>query len=289
MKNILIVTDFSNAAQNAGRYGIELAKYFNAKVFLFNAFQVPIQVPESYLFYSVENTGEITMELLKKEAEMINPGNLVAMEICGAEGTAANAIISEATNREADMIICGMKSSVKTLRRIFGSTITTLASKSDIPLIVVPENSIFVIPKNIALANDMDQETANITFNMLKELGEKFISKLSVVWVVDDGVDGEKEMRYRPKTFINEFKDLDPVLEYPSGSNITKTIEGFIKEHEIDLLAIIPHKHDLLERFMTESITKNMIFHTEIPLLVLPQKKNAEMKNQSSRITEAQD
>lgn len=280
MKNIFIVTDFSEASQNAGRYGVELAKYFRANVFLFHAYQAPVLVPESYVLYTTEDVGASAKELLKKEEAMINPGNLVNFEICCDEGIASNAIISEATKRKADVIVCGMKGMAKTFRKIFGSTTTTLTSKSSIPLIVVPDNAGFIPPKNIALASDMDPETSPATVELLKVLGDKFASKLSIVWVVEDGTDVGYEMRFQQAGFINQLKSLDPVFEFPSGNNITKALDAFVKNHTTDMLVMIPHKHDMLERFFTESITRKMIFHTHIPLLVLPQKKYEETGNE---------
>lgn len=285
MKNIFIVTDFSEASQNAGRYGIEMAKYFNANVFLFHAYQVPVQVPESYFVYSTEDVWANVKGQLETEAATINPDKLINVEICGAVGLPVNLITEEATKREADLIICGMKGMGKTFRRIFGSTTTALSRKSEIPMIVVPENAKFQPPKNIALANDMDPETSALTYGLLKELGEKFVSKLSVVWVVDEGIDVDKEMRFRPKSFINELKDLDPVLEFPSGSSVIAALDGFIKDHSIDLMAIIPHKHDAFERFITESVTKKMLFHTHIPMLILPQRKKSDMVNEEKEMS----
>jgi nucleotide-binding universal stress UspA family protein len=282
MKNIFIVTDFSNASQNAGRYGVELAKYFGANLFLFHAYQAPVQVPESYFIYNSEDVWATIKEQLTIEASSINPEHNIAIEICGGEGIPSKVIIQEAGIRKADLIICGMKGMGTTIRKIFGSTTTALAAKTNIPMIVVPEKASFRPPKNIALANDMDPETSAVTLNLLKELGEKFISKLSIVWVVNEGIDGANEMRFQPKAFINELKELDPVLEFPAGSSITKTLDNFVKDHSIDLIAMIPHKRDLIERFITDSITKNMIFHTEIPLLVLPQKKIDEVKNEEN-------
>jgi hypothetical protein len=36
------------------------------------------------------------------------------------------------------------------------------------------------------------------------------------------------------------------------------------------MLAMLPHEHGILERIMNRSITKKMVFHTQLPLLVLP-------------------
>ena len=273
MKNILIVTDFSEASRNAGCYGIGIAKHFNANVFLFHAYQAPVQVPESYILYTTEDVWQSAKELLEKEAADINPANQVKVEVGGAEGIPSDVILAEARKRHADVIICGMKGLGKELRKILGSTTAALTRKSEIPLIVIPENAGFSLPENIALASDIDPETAGATVELLKEIGEKFSSKLSVVWVVDEEFDHKNESRFRPSGFINQLRGLDPVFEYPAGSSITKTLDEFVKSHAIDLLVMIPHKHDLLERFFTESITRKMIFHSDIPLLVLPQKK----------------
>lgn len=47
MKTILVATDFSAAAHNASLYAVELARAFNARIILFNAFQqAPVPVSE---------------------------------------------------------------------------------------------------------------------------------------------------------------------------------------------------------------------------------------------------
>jgi hypothetical protein len=37
------------------------------------------------------------------------------------------------------------------------------------------------------------------------------------------------------------------------------------------MLVMMPHKHEWLERLFRKSETKDMIFHTQVPLLVLPE------------------
>jgi len=276
MKNIFVVTDFTPASRKAAMYGIEIARHFGAKLFLFHAYQAPVQVPESYIFYTTEDVWQTVKELLEKEAAAIDPGKTVEIELCASEGAAGHAIITEAGIKHADLIVCGMKETVKGLRRIFGSTTTALVKVSNIPLLVVPEDTELKIPGHIALACDMDSETSTDTVTVLREMGEKFRSKLSVVWVVSDEVDEAYKARFRPTEVVNHLRSMNPAFEFPTGSNITRALEGFAKDHSIDMMAIIPHKHNFLERFFVESTTTNLVFHTHIPLLVLPQKKKNE-------------
>jgi hypothetical protein len=45
MKAILIATDFSTASRNESLYGLKLAKALQAKIILFNAYNVPLPAP----------------------------------------------------------------------------------------------------------------------------------------------------------------------------------------------------------------------------------------------------
>ncbi|CAN5751699.1 hypothetical protein BH11BAC4_BH11BAC4_18430 [soil metagenome] len=275
MENIFVVTDFSAASRNAALYGIALAKQFGAKLFLFHAYQVPVQIPESYLFYTTEDVWKTVKELLEKEVVAIDPEKVVDIEICGGEGAAAHSIIQHAGAAKADLIICGMKETIKGLRRIFGSTTTALTRLSEIPFLVIPEDATFSKPVHIALASDMDTETAADTVALLKEFGKAFQSKLSIVWVVENEVDEAYKRKFRPEGITRHLKDMEPGFEFPAGNSISAALEGFAKDHSIDMMAIIPHKHSFMERFFVESTTASMIFHTHIPLLVLPQKKES--------------
>lgn len=143
MKNILIATDFSGASRTAAMYGAALARQFGANIFLFHAYQTPIQVPESYVLYTSDDVWAAAKELLQKEIEAINPSGDLNIEITGGEGMATQAILKEAERVKADLIICGMKSNAKPFRRLFGSSTTGLAKHSDVPFIVVPENAHF--------------------------------------------------------------------------------------------------------------------------------------------------
>jgi len=278
MKNIFIVTDFSAASHNAALYGVELAKQFGAKLFLFHAYQVPVQIPESYIFYSTEDVWKKIKELLQNEALAIDPERTVEIELCGGVGAAAHTIIEHAEAAKADLIICGMKETVKGLRRIFGSTTTSLTRLSKIPFLVIPEDARFKKPAHIALASDMDSDTAAETVTLLKEFGKTFKSELSVVWVVENEEDEAYKRKFLPEGITKHLKEMEPRFEFPTGKTIATALENFAKDNSIDMMAIIPHKHTFMERFFVESTTTSVIFHTHVPLLVLPQKKHSEKK-----------
>ena len=274
MINILIATDFSEASLNAGKYAVALASHFNSKIFLFNAYQTPISIPESYIFYTVEQVGEEVMALLEKEEKIINEPGMVPIEKCIAEGSPVNTILSEAIKRKADLIVCGMKGSGKILKRIFGSTATDLARQTNIPLIIVPENTPFHLPDNIAFASD--NKTIPVVQNILtlKQIVTQFNSKLSVVSVVDGAFNDSVEFREKFTDFIEAVQSMKPSLEALRGSDIPALLEKYITDHAINMIVLIPHEHGFLSGVFGGSVTKHMSFLSHVPVLILPETRD---------------
>jgi hypothetical protein len=77
-----------------------------------------------------------------------------------------------------------------------------------------------------------------------------------------------------PANLKKMMSTLDPVYEYLTDKNIVHGLKDFILSRRINMLAMIPHRHSLLERWFVEGNTKSMIFETPVPLLVLPDLKH---------------
>ncbi|MEO6670325.1 MAG: universal stress protein [Ferruginibacter sp.] len=292
MKNIFIVTDFSDASIDAGYYGVELARHFKANVFLFHAYQAPVPIPESYFVISPEQLSEEAIKRLKVEAETINKYHLVNIQTCAAEGATADIILSEAKRVGAELIICGMKGGGKIFRKIFGSTTTTLIRKSTIPVIVAPEELRFRLPGNIVFASDGETLPTHQHVQILEEMGELFDSKLSIVSVVNGKWDNHFAFREYYLDFIKELRLMHPTIECLQGTDIPDSLENYIKSNDTDMIAMIPHTHSLLERVFASSITEQMAFLTHVPLLILPdlsgeQANGIEMAEHAHRITDS--
>src|SRR5664279_3701330 len=138
MKTILIATDFSSASRVASLYGVQLAKALNAKIILFNAYKVPHAAPALELGIS---RYDIMMQIDKKlmdEADVLDPKRGLVDIMCD-EGEAASAILNIVKEKAIDFIIAGMKGSGKNIKKIFGSTATSLTKDSHKSLILIPE------------------------------------------------------------------------------------------------------------------------------------------------------
>ncbi len=272
MKTVLIATDFSNASRNASYYGIALAKETDANVYLFNAYKVP--TPSAGLNLSVSRYDVMmqTDKRLLEEANMLDPGNK-EMEIICDEGPPEETIIKIANEKKVDFIIAGMKGSGKNFKKIFGSTATSLSKKTNIPVIIVPEDAIYKSPGTIVFASDTPVTDHEIP-EQLTSIIRLFKSKLYVVKVIGNN---NQEFFVVPESAQKKEttdRDIEASFQYPKDADIRHTLSDFIDRHQADMIVMMPHKHEWIERLFKKSETKDMIFHTKIPLLILPENHN---------------
>jgi hypothetical protein len=164
-----------------------------------------------------------------------------------------------------------MKGSGKTTRKFLGSTVTSLARKTTIPIVVIPEGVPYRSPRTIALANDNSSQAGTHLLDAFRNLVEKFHSTLYIVRIITKKSNEVIEVLNRSSNLNKMVGKLKPLYEYPLDKNINKALNNFISTHHVDMLAMIPHKESLPERWFLRSNTREMLFKANIPLLILPE------------------
>ena len=279
MKTVFIATDFSKASLNAAQFGASLADVMNAKIILFNAYNIPHSVPDSFVAVKPSEVKESAENYLKEQADELKKITSQQIQIMAMEGSPVALILEATKNIENNIIVLGIKEEGKGVRRIFGSTITGLMKKSISPLLIVPEMIFLKSLHTIALALDKDYECSDESIDVLKEMGAAFTSKLFIVKVLGANTSFVKELSHRSNRLLNKFKPLDIEYVFPKSKDITNALNDFMENHEINMLAVIPRQHTFFEKLFIKSETKKLIFHTSIPLLLLPEKNLRSIKS----------
>ena len=266
MKTILIATDFSPASGNALLYGVELAEALNAKVILFHAYKPPSSIPA--LSISISKYG-VMLEMkqqLDDHAKLILKEKASHIETVCEVGDPKAAIISMAKEKKADLVITGMKGAGKSFLKVFGSVATSLSSATEVPVLIVPEGAAFNALDVIAFASDGIGSTLNEDLDKFKEIKEAFNAKIYVVHVVKN--DDEVELKFSELSETEIFDDVS--FAFPVDADTSHALDSFIRKHDVKMLVMMPHRHTWAERLFRKSETQDMIFHTNIPLLILP-------------------
>jgi nucleotide-binding universal stress UspA family protein len=275
MKTILVPTDFSGISVNALDYAAQLAKRLEAKLVLFHTFYVPNLTTEVPAFMPI--TGDIEeglMETLKEHKQRLERDHGTGLEIdfTVRAGFAVEEIRLYAEEIHADLIVMGMQGAGYFSEKLVGSTTTSLVGKVQCPILAIDEKVTFSEIRQIVLACDYSEtQELRKTLAPLKELTKLFDAHISVLHVVPgsrellnpDGAPGAIQLSH-------VLEDLDHTFHSVRHEDIVEGINLFVRDKQIDLIAMIPHKHSLFEQLFRASNTKKMIFHTHIPVMTLP-------------------
>lgn len=274
MKTILVPTDFSDAARNASIYAVNLAKSLNYKVLLFHVFNMPVLMTGDFSTLEMINMDELEQEhkeLLEKEAETLKKGNTVIIETKSMSGYTVDEIAVIEEKEKPDLIVMGLSPAGMISEFMFGSITTDVVKNTQTSVIIVPETVQFKEIKKIAFASDLKMECDMSMHEPLKDLIDIFNSNIFILNVVkelddkigkDDGVSGRRIEKY--------FENREHKYHFLENNDIIAGINEFIVNEDIDMITMIPQKHNLIERLFKESNTKKMAFHADVPLLTLP-------------------
>jgi nucleotide-binding universal stress UspA family protein len=271
MKNILIATDFSPAARDATRYGIKLAAAFEAHVTLVTAFEeIPIPVGEAMNIINNDDMHSLAQRQLEKEKHRLSEDTPFPIDTLLKKGPVVRAVLAAAAETHADLIVVGMTGTEKDIRRSFGSAATTLAQKTPVSLLVIPEDAKYTPPIAIALAEDVIRKNEKETPEPVRELLAKFNAKLFVVRVFNKQSGEVIEILHEAANGHRTVGAFSPLFEIPANKHVAQALEDFIERNPISILVMQPQPRTLPERWFLRSNTKEMIFETSIPLLILP-------------------
>jgi nucleotide-binding universal stress UspA family protein len=273
MKTVFITTDFSPASRNASLYGVYLASFLGARIVLFYASEYFPPPPGESPYDSIEEAKSIIETKLLNEVIAIRITEFQPVEILTEMGNPGEMIVECAKKYEESIIVCGMKGEGKMIKKLIGSTAVYLARHSKAPVMIIPEQADYFPIRKIVLANDFNILTDIHTIDLIQAIGERYQSKVYIVRIMPNHTNEVNELSFRSERFVQKLHHLHPEYKFPKSKSISEGLEKFIQDYDVDLLAVIPHRHSIWERLFSMSISKNLIFHTHIPILVLPEIK----------------
>lgn len=293
IRRILVPVDFTPHAENAAFYALQLAAVLKADIKLVNAYLDPMGTPQAYLeSYTYQmNLDKIIKEIeeetehsLESIADRLNDkikrDNLHGVQISWDmnKGNAVDCILQQANEYQPGLIVIGTRGSELEGIRSFGSVTAQLIDKAQLPVLTVPKNYNGIsakLPKHVLYATDFDQ-TDFSALRRLVSFIKPFNSKLFCVHAaVDDsaGMD-ELQMKNIKKYLVDTVDNYDLECGLLKTVDLRQGIEDFIKEREIDVMALTKHKRGFFERIFKPSITKKFLFQSHIPLLVFQSHPN---------------
>ena len=277
MKNILLPTDFSQNASNAIDYAVQLLKDEDCTFHLLNTFTpVAYNVATLADSYSTMMIEEITrknsesglLEIEKKlKTRFKNPRH--TFQILSSFNLLISEITAVVKERNIDLIVMGTKGATGAKEVFLGTNTMYTIKKVNCAVIAVPEEFAYEDPKEILFPTDFKFSMENKYLKLLKSICTNHISRLNILNIYFGvSLDPAQE---RIKDQLEElFKDNAHLFHTAEYVDLVETVAQFQIKHKVNFLVMIQNKHSFFENLMFKPVIKQMVYHTNVPFMVIP-------------------
>ena len=277
IKKILAPTDFSARATRALKYAISLAHATEAKLFILHAYRMPsgatgTPYPMTGLYVDVVANQELIEKEVQQSFDEIEDIHLkdkkVQYEFIATCAFPEDAIEEAVEEKEIDLVVMGNRGESK-LEKLLGSTTTHIMRRTSCPVLAIPEDAVFAKVDTILLATDFRQvDRANI-FEGLLSLANAFHAQVDVLHVSPS-----EELLGADKLIVGNSLDrtlraVPHTYHHQKAEDVLEGLQTYLeKHHEVGILAMMPRDHNIWERLTQGSVTKQVVFEADRPVLV---------------------
>jgi len=275
MKLILVPTDFSENANSAIEYACALGSSLHADLLVVNIF-TPAVTKHNVVAPIIQD--EINMATKSAEEKL----NVIASTIkdqfpeidCSYQclvGGVLESIESLVAEKSVDLIVMGTRGASGVSKVLFGSNTSALIENAKCTVLAVPKDLPFKVPKKIIYATDFNDTELKKLVNIMA-IGSAFNAEIMMTHITTDKDALESENLLKS----NFAKRVSEIYDYPSISyfvkyedDIMRALETIVNQVDADWIAMLTHKRSFFEKLYNPSLTKEMSFHSKIPLLAL--------------------
>lgn len=279
MKKILFPTDYSETANNAFKYALQLADYRNAELYVLHVYDPPV-ISGGISPHLVENVLKKTsfekLEQLHAKSpvliEMRKELNLEHVEVLFKvkEGLLIPEIQHAIEENEIDFLVMGTDGANSSFhKKLLGSNTINTISRVDIPVLSVPREAHFRELKNIIFTSRFEIEEEQTLDDILRG-AEANKAHLKIVHVKPKGCVSCEEVYLKWK---EKYKDAPISFHLFNAENIEKTLLDFIEHEPVDMVATIKRNKTFLENILSKSVTQHLAKHLKVPFFVYKSKK----------------
>lgn len=281
MKTILIPTDFSDNAENAAKYAIQLAKQSNSKIVFFHATNLPLPSTTDSVYFDetfmedhrkgliktlTQHVNKIYKHLNIKRDESISK---IAVRYALSLADAVEEFLDE---QFVDIIVMGTHGASGLKKVFLGSNTAKIMDRVKVPLLAVPSNYHYKGIEKVAYASDLTKLKTEI--KKVHDFAHYFNAAIEIVHTYPnfpENIDIESYDKTKVEDQLKKIVGYDKiqiVLSKTIEDNaVEEGIDKYIKKHKPDVLIMFNHKRNLWQKLFEKSHTKSTIYNIHMPLL----------------------
>lgn len=274
MKNILIPTDFSDSAENAITFALDLFKCDRTNFYLMHAYadELYAMSPDSegidfkkkkFHEASEKKLGEIISKNIK---EKHNPRH--RFESISVFESLVDGVNDFVNLKNIDLVLMGTKGQTADKNITFGSHTVQVFKYVKCPVLAIPSDYTFSQPKKILFPSDYMVPYKRRELKLLDTLAGRFKSEVHSLYISDF-----EDLSHRQRDNQLFLKGSLPKAKLSfirmEVKNRGIAIMDYAHEHKMDMLVMVNSRHSFLEDMLYRSTVDQIALNPVIPFLVL--------------------
>ncbi len=277
MKRILVPVDFSPTSKKALKFAAGIALKTKGSIVAYH-----LITPETTNTVGIYHDVKVINE--RKELSSLKRLQRLSRKISGDyPGLSISAVVDRkpvvgnilkfSKENHIDLIVMGTQGASGLQKVTVGSVAAKVLSKSEIPVLLVPEKYVSAPVKEIVFTTNFDAAD-RYAFPFLFQLAGYFDACVTIVNLMHpyDKTREETEKNIESYGYVlqREYSDYKMQFRQLKTTSINETMEQLHKEIPYDLLVVARRKLSWSSRIFKQSFTKKMAYVTTLPLLIIP-------------------
>ena len=274
MKNILLLTDFSDTAQNAISYALDFFRNSECHFYILNVHKVGnystgnlmSAAPTSSVYSSLIENPKKKLLALQKEYEANYANESFKFEtICDYDSFTV-AVKQAISNFQVELIVMGTNGATGAKEVIFGSNTLNVIRDIDKPVLIIPNSFSYSTIKSVLFVSEKNELFIESKLKPLAFVIAKFKSAVQILTISANKEEAKTEKIARIHSFFkNETTSFH--LMYEIAPDVA--IDSFVQLNRVDLVAKMIKKQPFLKRLLKGSKTNQITYKTKVPLLIM--------------------
>lgn len=278
MKNILLLTDFSENSKAASETALALSQKLHTNLLLLNAFTF-YPTAENYvgsqwypeMFRETEEASQERLYALKGKLEELSPKTLgpgdrqpiihTDVEAFGLK----SGVIDILEKNHIELIVMGSHDEGAFKANHANSVIGTVKT----PVLVVPAGTNLKQATEVIYATDYDLEDID-AISFLVKIAKAFDLAIKVVHVTGSKSNNRETDKAAFEAYLEKFHSARVTYDVINGKDLASRLLRLTKTEHASLLAMLHHQHSFLGGIFSHSDSKDLLKYKKIPVLIFP-------------------
>jgi len=279
--NILALTDFSEAADNAAIYAAKFAAALKANLILFHAASPNVPVSHDSDEMPQDADDDVAADIARKLGLLSKKlGGVLTYESVyqphishfTAPGSIRGNIRRLVKDNAIDLIVMGARLYEDFPGFLFGTNVRGVVEEAACPVLLIHEGALYRPVKSMLYATDLRYCDLRVV-SLLTNLASRLKSDVSMLHVCTDGLPalGKEEALAIFLDTIASRIHYNHLTHHQTDNQDTRLLLAeIIENQEADILAIAHKKYHFFNHLFRKNDEKDTAVYTRIPILIIP-------------------